>query len=221
MNDSRPVTPAAEEDFMTTDQTRHVQDFDQDKGDLTVEAPATTMKTNTTSLKSGRVTGRQLVPPPQHAGRVADVDVYGNPRSKAIRMKPRHKGETSGTAMHSVHCEVVPIAMLFGTLEIGQKYKMSFTLRNVGKSKTRFRIQRRDNSPDDDNFCTVLHKPSFDIAAGMKVTLEVEVAAGTLGEINDHLEVQSEYERFSIPVTAKVVKQGDAQGRLAKGVALL
>jgi hypothetical protein len=59
---------------------------------------------------------------------------------------------------------------------------------------------------------------SFDIAAGMKVTLDVEVTTGTLGEINDTLEVQSEYERFSIPVTAKVVAQGENKGRLAKGV---
>jgi len=222
---SRPVTPAAEEDFNAFDETRHVQDFEQstfqDTANLTVEAPITAVKTNATSLTSGRVTGRQMVPPPQHPGRVADVDVYGNPRSKAIRMKPRHKGEMSGSAMHSVHCEVVPVAMLFGMLEIGRKYKMSFTLRNVGQSKTRFRIQRRDNSPDDNNFCTVLHKPSFDIAAGMKVKLEVEVTTGTLGEINDQLEVQSEFEKFSIPVTAKVVNRGDSKGRLAKGVVLL
>jgi hypothetical protein len=26
---------------------------------------------------------------------------------------------------------------------------------------TRFRIQRKDNSPDDQNFCNVLHKPRF------------------------------------------------------------
>jgi hypothetical protein len=114
---SRPVTPAAEEDLSagpiignTTGDYSHFISEPNDTLDLTVDPPfQATNKSNGKSslMTSGRVTGRQMVPPPSHPGRVADVDVYGNPRSKAIRMKPRQKGETSSNAAtDSVHCEV-------------------------------------------------------------------------------------------------------------------
>ncbi len=59
----------------------------------------------------------------------------------------------------------------------------------------------------------------------MKVALQVKVTAGSVGVIDDTLEVQTSSDgsktTFSIPVTATVVSQGESNKRLAKGVEMV
>jgi len=104
---------------------------------------------------------------------------------------------------------ITPSVLKMGQLKHGEKYRGNFTISNVGSNATRFRIVRKDNVPNDQNTCILLHNPVGKIAPGMRATLTLEVTAGSVGTISDCMEVHGETETFRLPVKAEVVSPAD------------
>lgn len=163
-------------------------------------------------------------------GRAADLDVNGNPRAKAVRMREKSKGEPNfeylqreegvmrttntastrlpdGTSIAGIErfFEISPPALALGQLENGREYRISFSLKNVGTGPTRFKVVAKDSRPEDQNFVRLINNPPGQLGAGLSVQVEVSVKAGSVGSISDFVEIQAISERFQIPVTAEVM----------------
>ncbi|EKX52042.1 hypothetical protein GUITHDRAFT_150660 [Guillardia theta CCMP2712] len=87
----------------------------------------------------------------------------------------------------------------FGDLYAGYVYRSRLTVVNTGVDFSRFRIRQ----PSSSNV-SVLYSPC-QIAAGMSVSIEVEVQATQLGSFQDKFLVLSELDQFPIPIIANVI----------------
>jgi len=187
-------------------------------------------------------------------GRAADIDMYGSPRAKSVRMRPCTRGEPNATMLSRGREETVtmrstsslratatglspllaaatlcsgnaeltlsprdkqvieasPPILKMGMLELGQEYSVSFKFTNVGYRPTRFKIVCNGNVPGDLNFIRCINPHTGTAACGkmlspgMTIKMEVQVKAGSLGNIDDLVEIHTPTIVFRIPVRAYV-----------------
>jgi len=162
-------------------------------------------------------------------GRSADVDVYGDARPKPVRQRPRSKGEPNDAYMEREagmmrltntastrlpdggsidgierFFEISPVQLVLGQLQVNQEYRASFMLKNVGAAPSRFRIVVKDSRPEDMNYVRLLNNPPGALSPGMAVNVEVQIKTGSVGPINDIVEIHAMTEVFQVPVKATV-----------------
>jgi len=112
--------------------------------------------------------------------------------------------------------ELLPARTDFGHLMPGRIYRYALKLVNVSNLQQRFQVKTGSQ-------CKAIYRPQ-PVAAGMSVTLEVEVAPTTAGELREVLTIITEREEISLPVSATILdEETTARGEppLRGGVRLL
>lgn len=96
----------------------------------------------------------------------------------------------------------------FGAVRARLVYRLELQLLNTSVDYAKFRLRQ----PKASNL-SVIYDPA-QVAAGMSVTLTVEVRARGVGDINDELYVLSEVDSFPVPIRATVLGDGAGDPRL-------
>jgi len=132
--------------------------------------------------------------------------------------QPRPAPKTSSTARQTWHSSTAPFASFvlqpaavdLGAVRKGCTYRAVVSLTNAGSVTGRFQvIQPRPAAERDDLLhLRVLYRPGL-VAPGLQRRLEVELYAGTAGELQESIEVRSEQHVFHLPVRATVLSDAD------------
>jgi CRISPR-associated protein Cas5t len=132
--------------------------------------------------------------------------------------QPRSAPKTSSTVRQTWHSSTAPFASFvlqpasveLGPVRKGHTYRVVVTLTNVGSVTGRFQVvQPRPASERDDLVhMKVLYRPGL-VAPGLQRRLEVELYAGSTGQIDEAIEVRSEQHVFTLPVHATVLSDAD------------
>jgi hypothetical protein len=139
--------------------------------------------------------------------------VYGRARKAKPEVAAlRTSTLVSGLPGDPKRLEVLPEALDFGQLCVGNVYRLKLVIANRGKSLARFRLgakwsMGRPLDVGESSGCTVFvdHRPPGEVAAGIRKAISVVLTATVATDINEVVEVITERQTFTLPLTAHVV----------------
>ena len=140
--------------------------------------------------------------------------------------QPRPAPKTSSTVRQTWHDPTAPFAQFvlqpaeldMGVLRKGCTYRATVTLTNAGSVTGRFQVVQPDPALRSDLVhIKVLYRPGL-VAPGLQRRLEVELYAGSVGAIDERIEVRAEAHVFSLPLHARVLSDSDYARAMDGGV---
>ena len=177
--------------------------------------------------------------------RPADIDVYGEQREKPVRVVDRAKGTVnyeyqnveanaggtgrrspegstgrlspSGSVGTSVNptMEVIPDAINFGTVRVGQRLRATLNLANTGAEGVRYKVAFGSEGAAGYEL-SVVELPRGPVAAGIRCVIVVQVMGRSAGEFSNTVKIKSQHDEVTIPIIGTVVEEGDYEAKAVK-----
>lgn len=173
-----------------------------------------------------------LPPRAQRMSQSVPTDVYGNPRDKVAAPEVSETAATANPNMRNLLLEVpykrgvrttsvnqryltheqtfdaafelLPASASFGVLKAGSLYRLKLKLINVSNLPQRFRFEAHGPGAAA-GIVKLVYAPGV-AAAGMSVSVEVEVGSDETAEVREVVTVLTEREEISLPISASILE---------------